>query len=654
MEQLFPYNGGSSTIPLFPGKYKITVAQPASKRSGDVLSGMLNIESFVWGFANVGAVGGFNDGKTDFRLNSNAVADIVLATPGTDYKGYISGSPDYEPNYRGYEFEEYNWKTGVNSAEGYAIVEILEKYPLSNNLFGLKDFYNLGDTIEIVLPNRLTENRIDYKINGVWRHVYTGRETAIKIPLDKSNRNGQIRYRAEIDGEFQTIGESTVFKVGQDDSLDASVYIGANNRFFAKMDVVPPPYITHELEPVKDSLVRRSAPHVNYGNSSSLAIGRTDTKEEEFQTYMGYSLESVPVDEEIDDAKLVLSLLDPVKDLEVFIYETSDDWMEKTIRWENKKELGSLIYQGTVSTDKDKKLEIVLTEYVTDWYLGDREPRSMVIVVQDSEGDPIYFGSRESYNPPLLKVSYYKIPPNAGVYYLDADAVIAVRDDDTLKAEVDIDSDFKANDMDAEAEFEPKNGDTEIDADVLVSISELSELLSDTEFEAKYLETDMDVDMYLRSFEVRDLDAFADIEQKADVSELIVDMVIAVHDETEMDADFEFENKYVGHHLDTELLLRAYGLSEIRASALFDNKYQGNQINADVEIRSYGDLEMDADAQFEAKTGDIEIDASAEFFEKEAFDLLRVNLLLAIRWAAELEVEVDVQSNGSKSYAFIL
>jgi len=655
MENRFPYTGESAMIPLFPGKYRVILAQPKSNVAGDILKGTIEITDFTWGFVNVGAPSGFNAGRTDFRIRNNIEAELVMATPGDNrYVGYISGYPDHEVNFRGYEFTDIEWNNDINIGEGYATIEAIEEYPLATDLFNLKSYYDIGEYLEIVMPNNRTLNKIDYKYNGIWREVYTGRETTFMLDTSRANRAAKIRYRVEIDGEFVTVGESKTFVIGSRSELEATVNLTAGNRFFGTMDIVPPPYITHDLEPLKDSLVRKKAPIVNYGDSSSLTIGQSEAEREEFETYMGFSLESVPVEEEIDDARLVLSLKESYGPLTVKVFEADDDWFERTVRWENRPEIGEQIYQETVTPNKNRQLELDLTSYVTDWYLGGGEQRSFAVVLETETDEIVYFSSKESSFPPLLKVSYYKIPPNAGVYYMDADVLVSLRDHSELNAYADIVSQFVVGELPVDIEFPAKPGDLEMDADVLVSVVDISDLLVDLDFEAKHQVLEMDADIYVRGFSYWDIDAQALMEKKQLDSELDVDLVIKIHDQSELEADLEIEIKWMEDELDVDMLLRAYGFSDIDADVGFENKYNGHQIDADVEIRSYGDSDMLAEVEFVAKTGDIEIPADAEFFVKEAFDELRSNMILSIRWASELDVDLEVEVKRKGTYAFFL
>jgi hypothetical protein len=663
MEQLFPFTGGSATFPLFPGKYRITLAEPMGSTPGDVLKGTIDIQEFAWGFINVGTPAGFNAGRTDFRIRTNVQAELVMATPGdASYPGYMSGYEEHEIHYRGYVFTDPVWSTELNIEAGYAKVEVLEQYEPSKDLFHLKSYYDAGEHLEIVMPNNQTRNKVEYRLNGVWREVYVGRDTIFKVDTSRTNKTGQVRWKVEIDGQFVVVGESRLFTVGGKAELEATVNISAGNRFMGIMDIVPPPYITHQLPPEKDALVRKKAPHVNYGMQSILTIGHSDVQSEDFKTYMSFKLDGVPTEEEIDKAKLVLSLTQEHSSVNVKIYETPDDWFENTVRWENMPEVGMLIHQETAVPNRHRKIEVDLTSYVTDWYLNGGEQRSFALVLEQnidgittmSEEEIVNFSSKESSFPPLLEVSYYKIPPNAGVYYLDAEVLVSIAESSTLDAFVDIQSQFVAGALDVDVLFEAKPGDLEMDADALVSVVELSDLLVEAEFPKKEQTLEMDTDVYVRGFVVETLDSDALLEKKARSTELDVDLVIAVHDESELEADLEIEIKFMESELDVDMLLRAYDFSDLEASSYFEAKYFGHQIDADVEIRAYGDLEMPVELEFVAKTGYTEIPAEAEFFVKPAFDILDADMILSIRWASELDVDLEVEVKQNSTYAFIL
>lgn len=655
MIQRFGYTGDPATFPLFPGKYRVTLAQPKTNVAGDVLEGTIDIKNFAWGFVNVGSPNGFNEGSTDFRIRTNVRAEIVMATPGDNSQGYMSGHSDHDVHYRGYVFEDIAWHKKLNIDEGYARIETLEKYESDKDLFHLRSYYNVGDIIELVLPNNQTLNRVDYKINGVWREIYRGRDTIVRVDTSRTNRAGKIRYRAEIDGQFVTIGESKDFVVGGKSELDVSVNLSANNRFYGTMDAVPPPYYTHNLLPIKDSLVREKAPHVNYGDSSSLTIGKSEAERENFETFLSYSLENAPVGEDIDYAGFDFSLAKFAEGpLEVVVYESGDDWQERTVRWENKPKIGDEIFRGTVEINKGK-VEIDLTEYITDWYLNGGEARSFAVMLITEDDKIVYFGSKESNFPPYLRISYYKVPPNAGVYYMDADVLVSIRTSDYLEVDVELDSDFNVSDLDVDLEFEKKVPDpVEIPADVLVSIIDVSDLLSDVEFEAKHNKTEIDVDTYLRGFVVSEIGSEAIFENKHIGADLDVDLVIALNDESELEADVNIPIKELVSDLEVDMFLRSYGNSDMNATAIFFEKPGGSQIDADCEIRAYGDLEMIAEVEFVAKPGDTEKPADVEFFEKEAYSELDTNMILSIRWASELEVDVDVQVISDNDFSFIL
>ncbi|SNS21415.1 hypothetical protein SAMN05446037_100655 [Anaerovirgula multivorans] len=531
------------------------------------------------------------------------------------------------------------------------------------------------------------------------------------------NYNEELdRLPVEVDIQQKTaqyeLDSQVTIVVNEVSELDSAVFIRPDNAMYGKVGVVPPPYITDQLSPIKDSLVREFAPHINYGSASSLVAGQAG--EGKFKSYLGFSLENLPEDIEVENAKLILTIVSDIESVfDLGLYETSDNWEELTVKWNYMPNEGSNITSRMTHLGGGK-IEIDLTEYVKEWY-NTKENRSFVIrPINYEESTPAYFGSRESSTPPVLEVSYFKFSDNVGIYHLDTEVTLRATDSSNLDAEVDILSDFNVSDMDAEVEFSAKEDSSDVDADVLVAVTDVAELDTEVEFIATAGGAELDVEVDILLPDYNDIDAEVTISQLSGISEMDAEVVLRVYSDSDLDVEVNlaakelvsdldaevtigavalsdldsevvFELKELAAELDaevtlcvysdsdldveveliatpgeaeldTELYLRVYNFADLDAEVTFEAKESSSEIDAEVSIKAYGDSDLDTEVGFESKEGSSKIEAEAELIATDSFDDLDVEIILRQFWAEELGAEVYLEASIDLGgdYAFII
>lgn len=469
------------------------------------------------------------------------------------------------------------------------------------------------------------------------------------------------------------------------------------NNMYGRVEIVEPPRIVHHITPVKDALVRKEAGLLNFGGLSTLGIGKVG--DDEYRSYLSFNIKEVPIERNIDEATLVLSsITETTEEFVLEIYETDNIWAEHTIRWDYKpEELYNHVATHTVYPG-NRKIEIDLKEYFNEWYQS-REERSFVIIAkyQSKHASILDLGSRESFNPPILRVAYYEIPPNAGVTHLNASSIIKINEKDELDAHVNIESQFVANDLPAMTLFPKKEHDTEIPARTHIILRGLGEADAYAYFEAKHRDTEIDVYNYLRAYGFKDIDMNAIFEKKERLSEIDIGMILRAHgnldlesnlvfvkkenandlkavaylkgyNESTLEAKALFENKEKSDDLDVSVRLRAYEASDLETFLVLEEKERESELETDLFLRAYGETMLDADAFLPVKHKAAELDIHAIFEEKENILELPANAIVRIRWADELESKVTIAYRGSSeiestvkiaepnngSYAFII
>ena len=515
-----------------------------------------------------------------------------------------------------------------------------------------------------------------------------------KVNVLYDDRIDRIDAQIElVDKALSEYLDSTVLVVLTDHAyLDGTITLRPNNVLYGTVDVVEPPLRKHYLTPTKDSLVREHAPHMNYGTSSTLVSGKAD--EGRFSTYMGFDLDQVPPEQEIESATLRMEVISgTASDFFLSIFNTSNKWSETAIRWDNRPVTEERLSRFVAPKERGV-IEIDLMDFFQEWYDEGGE-RSLVIQPANYDvSETIYFWSRESNDPPVLEVTYYEIPGIPGSSRLDSEVTIAVKRDNSLPSTVDVSSNWLGNDLDLSIELESKSGLAEIDAGLVVAIRESEEISLQVELESKHHETEITSEIIVPhassinasveteskygtdsiessvSIMLRDssgIDSTVDVTEKEAVDFILSSVTVRSPESSDLISEFVIENKGRFSEIGMGLYIKQSEIEEIDSHVELLEKESFTEINATADIREhsfmvssitleekhdYYDIDMainikeyvetDARVELVEKNEQTDISGSIELNEKEGHTAILSGLIVRIPWADELDSIVDV------------
>lgn len=481
-------------------------------------------------------------------------------------------------------------------------------------------------------------------------------------------------------------------------SLESSIQIRPNNALHGTVDVLEPVLKVHKLHPIRDSLVREFAPHINYGDLATLIMGNAE--EGRFSSYLAFDISHIPKGIEVENAKLVLYSIKDIN-LEYFmtVFETDNDWAEMAIRWGNRPLLGSRITRF-VTPKKSGKFEVDLTEYVRSWYESKDAVRSFAIEpLNHSIIEVIYLSSRESSTPPILKISYYDIPDNPGSFRLDAEMTVAVNINRDLSCEIEVMSNLRGGDIDAEIELIQKDNKLELDTEIVVGISEEDSVGSTIELESKEQETQIDAELWvsqsilldseieliatestsdLESVFILAVDDFLDLDSEIQLihkkvsleldaeitaalheislldveinlfrkehdTDLNSEIILAIWNKSELMSDIELINKESSVDLASEMFVRSYGDDSLDTVIQLDEKESFTEIGVEFFARSYGEGDIDLEIELEEKEFFNEITAEMDMVPKTSVVALDSNMTVRVFWAEDLHASITIE-----------
>ena len=177
-------------------------------------------------------------------------------------------------------------------------------------------------------------------------------------------------------------------------------------------------YASH-VYPAEDSWVEAEFPNGNHGSETSLRV-KSDSRTR--RSYLKFDLNAIPDGKSITSVKLYLycTYKDKYSSVEIYVHETSDNWDEGSITWNNAPAVDSFITSILVNgTGQYYCWDI--TPYGQTQYSGDKILSIVVKLLlddpaQDNPNLARYFASKEydsTAKDPYLEVIYEDTPPTA-------------------------------------------------------------------------------------------------------------------------------------------------------------------------------------------------------------------------------------------------
>ena len=89
--------------------------------------------------------------------------------------------------------------------------------------------------------------------------------------------------------EIDSLASNITVAIRDSSFLDGKIALNPSGRMRGFIDIVQPPKKVKRVYPVKDSVVRQSAPTINYGDSQQMLAG--ESFEGKFISYLGFDLQ---------------------------------------------------------------------------------------------------------------------------------------------------------------------------------------------------------------------------------------------------------------------------------------------------------------------------------------------------------------------------
>ncbi len=313
-----------------------------------------------------------------YNTNQKSVGDTILISWGES-----DDATRYELQY----YINNEWITINNNITNTEYVYTFEQ-PNPTAQFRVKGINENGEVLNSVNKMRGYIDIIGYGENDLNSSLivkqFHGEELGSSLNISKKDK----------ENEFDS---SLVVTQRDFSTLDSSITLNPSGRMRGFIDIVQPPKKVKRVYPVKDSVVRQSAPTINYGNSQQMLAG--EVAEGKFISYLGFDLQ-LPDNIDIESIKLVLyKQYDTSKRFLMGLYETSNDWEEYDITWDFRPLEEIYVTQFSVPI-KSEKVEVDLTDF--GWVDG---KKSFIIRPRNyNMSELTAFGTRESLNPPYIEV----------------------------------------------------------------------------------------------------------------------------------------------------------------------------------------------------------------------------------------------------------
>lgn len=470
--------------------------------------------------------------------------------------------------------------------------------------------------------------------------------------------------KIEYKPRYAQINSEIVVAREDDSDIDGELFLKPSAQMRVNVDIVPPPKRIKEFLPVKDSVVRQSAPTINYGDSQQMLAG--ETSEGKFISYLGFNLD-LPDSVDIISAKIVLyKQYKTTKTFFMGLYETSDNWEEHNITYEYRPIEEHYLTQFVVPTEVGQ-VEVDITDIVLDWY-KEKGSKSFILRPRNySYSDLTAFGTKESLYPPLLVVEYYESVENAGSYSFDAGLVVRQKVVRDISAVIDIESDYIYAELGGEIELARKDLDTSIGGKIAVSNTKYAELDSSIELEKKIREgaldssiivpfdsciessirlekqerfEDLDSVLIVRALEKMELNSLLNIDKKNFVIDVDGSLTVRQKYEESLDSSIGIERKEVLTDIGGGVVVRREDISDLDSTLDIMKYEEKHELDAELYVLFRSDI----DANIEVPKVDSldEVDGEIEIIQKQAEDLFNSNVIVRVFWVDELNASIDV------------
>ncbi|MFE6075802.1 DNRLRE domain-containing protein [Paenibacillus sp. NPDC057886] len=277
-------------------------------------------------------------------------------------------------------------------------------------------YYDDHDTEGIIYvkspSNRFTSKYVLYvqdEIDLESELIVASRKESIlesTISIKSSIQNKDISSSLNIMHRSNSDLDSTIEAVAFSE-IECSINIRPHNRAQGRFELIEAPRITVDLKPIGDATTRSriDLQTINYGDTQRMMIGHDPI--EEFESFVNFGDLNVAIPDllYLEDAKLRLYYTGTIKTgANIEIYQPNTVWREYGITYANKPHSIELLANQYTLNTAEKYVEIDVLDVLKQWQDGSLINFGFIIKSIDST--PIYFNTRESTKPPILRVKY--------------------------------------------------------------------------------------------------------------------------------------------------------------------------------------------------------------------------------------------------------
>ncbi|PZT57525.1 DNRLRE domain-containing protein [Paenibacillus silvae] len=206
------------------------------------------------------------------------------------------------------------------------------------------------------------------------------------------------RFNSDLDSAIEAVAFS---------EMECYINVRPHNRAQGRFELIEAPRITVDLKPIGDATTRSriDLQTINYGDTQRMMIGHDSI--EEFESFVNFGDLNVAIPDllYLEDAKLRLYYTGTIKTgANIEIYQPNTVWREYGITYANKPSSTELLANQYLVNTTEKYVEFNVLDVLKQWQVGSLNNYGFNI--RSIDDTPVYFNTRESTKPPILRVRY--------------------------------------------------------------------------------------------------------------------------------------------------------------------------------------------------------------------------------------------------------
>lgn len=466
--------------------------------------------------------------------------------------------------------------------------------------------------------------------------------------------NGFVVSSATVKSIYWNYLSSTIDVKGTD-SIPSTIFVPPYGNVSVIGTILPIPRIHKTVVPIEDAFVRSSVPKFNYGKEQELLAGYDSLNNESYQSFFKFVL---PSDIQQNPKKLTAKLKLYFKQqtsINLNIYETTNDWSEEGITWDNQPEVVSLIKNISIENAVGYR-EIDLSEKVLQWINDSAEQKSILITSEDN--DFARFSSREFSSKPSLEIEYNDPTiTSIGLFDFDSNLSVSVKKNSNLNSKINIKNNFRIEDMQSNITVINRS---QFITTIAVNRPDLSSNLIIKQ--NNYGEVNSSISV--RSKNLYDIRGFIGVNKQEvssnvkvrryDISDLNATTVIRQQSKNDLTSKFSVKREGIPS------LIKVYNINDIYSSIVIRSNVDSN-LNSNIIVKQTKDVDLGSSIRV-YKNSDIQGNirvlsgylASHITVPHDAVSNVKSSIQVRVRFANDVETVLIVGEIKKGSYVFIL